>query len=146
MSFLGGKFDYAYQSEPVSDTANRVHSISSGKALGGDSILNNGTWQRADAADYDQWSEAVREHFHGSAADADEHDFSEPMHVTSVSASESRQPRYPLREPVKAAWSEIGVVQNLQQRGGKILGLTELHENSIDGMRQPSNTAYPLDA
>ncbi|KAM0809654.1 putative Glucose-methanol-choline oxidoreductase N-terminal domain-containing protein [Seiridium cardinale] len=161
MSLLGGKFDYAYQSEPVSDTANRVHSISSGKALGGGSILNFGTWQRADAADYDQWSEAVgdtrwsyqglkpwlrkSEHFHGSAADADEHGFSGPMHVTSVSASESGQRRYPLRERVKAAWSEVGVAHNLQQRGGTIMGLAELHENSLDGMRQPSNTAYPLD-
>ncbi|KAK9784063.1 putative Glucose-methanol-choline oxidoreductase N-terminal domain-containing protein [Seiridium cardinale] len=161
MSLLGGKFDYAYQSEPVSDTANRVHSISSGKALGGGSILNFGTCQRADAADYDQWSEAVgdtrwsyqglrpwlrkSEHFHGSATDADEHGFSGPMHVTSVSASESGQRRYPLREPVKAAWGEVGVVHNLQQRGGTIMGLTELHENSLDGMRQPSSTAYPLD-
>lgn len=59
LSLLGGEFDYVYQSDPVTSTANRVHSLNSGKALGGGSILNYGGWLRADAADYDEWAEVV---------------------------------------------------------------------------------------
>ncbi|RYP67414.1 hypothetical protein DL771_007245 [Monosporascus sp. 5C6A] len=160
LSLLGSEFDYAYQSEPVTDTANRVHSLNSGRALGGGSILNYGGWLRADAADYDEWAETVGdkrwgyegfkpwfrklERFHDPGADADEHGFDGPMHVTSISASESGARKYLLRERVKEAWAELGVSPNLEKKNGTITGLTEMYENSRGGMRQPSNMAYPL--
>ncbi|KAI0201473.1 choline dehydrogenase [Astrocystis sublimbata] len=161
LSLLGGEFDYNHASEPVANTANRVHNFNLGKGLGGGSILNYGGWLRADAADYDAWAKIVgddrwshdglrpwfrkTEHFHDDDADADEHGFEGPMHVTSVSAAESGARKYPLREPVGQAWSELGIVPNLQKRDGSITGLTEMWENARHGMRQPSNVVYPLD-
>lgn len=160
LSLIGGEFDYTYQTEPVTDTANRVHSLSSGKTLGGGSIINYGGWLHGDASDYDEWAELVgdkrwsykglkpwfrkSEHFHDPGADPNEHGFDGPIHVTSVSAAESGQRKYLLREPVKEAWAELGISPNLQNKNGAIAGLTEMYENSRDGMRQPSNMAYPL--
>ncbi|KAI1430378.1 choline dehydrogenase [Xylaria sp. FL1777] len=156
LSLLGGELDYAYPSEPVADTANRVHNLNSGKALGGGSILNFGGWLRADAADYEQWAEVVgdkrwgyeglkpwlkkSEHYYDPQADGRGVDG--PVHVTSVSAAESGARKYPLRETVREAWAEIGVFPNLKD--GSTTGLTEMHENSRDGLRQPSNVAYSL--
>lgn len=161
LSLLGGEIDYAYQSEPVTNTANRVHTLSCGKALGGGSIINYGGWLRADASDYDEWADVVgdkrwshewlkswfrkSEHFHDPGADANEHGFDGPIHVTSVSADQSGQRKYLLREPVKEAWTELGISPSLQEKNGAIAGLAEMHENSRDGLRQPTNTAYPLD-
>ncbi|KAI6085134.1 choline dehydrogenase [Hypoxylon rubiginosum] len=158
LSLLGGEFDYFYKSEPVKTTADRVHSLSSGKALGGGSIINYGGWLRADAADYDEWARTVgdnrwsyeafkpwfrkTEHFHGE--DADEHGFDGPMHVTPVSTADPGR-KYLLREPVKEAWTELGVSPNLQRKNGATAGLAEFYENSHEGMRQPSNKVYPLD-
>ncbi|KAK6218786.1 hypothetical protein LQW54_002712 [Pestalotiopsis sp. IQ-011] len=154
LSLQGGQFDYAYSSEPVSTTADRVHTLSSGKALGGGSILNY------DAADYDEWAKIVgdqrwsheglkpwlrkSERFHDSTADAEEHGFDGTMHVVSVSGSENGERKYPLRETVKEAWLELGVPLNLDKKDGLIGGLTEMHENSDQGTRQPANTAYSL--
>lgn len=67
------------------------------------------------------------------------------MQVTSVSASESGERKYPLRDAVKDAWASLGVPQNLERKGGSIAGLVDMHENSRDGQRQPSYAAYPLD-
>ncbi|KAF2964296.1 hypothetical protein GQX73_g9284 [Xylaria multiplex] len=158
LSLLGSELDYAYPSEPVVDTANRVHHLNAGKVLGGGSILNFGGWLRADAADYDQWAEAAgdkrwsyegikpwlskTERFHDPRAQ--DHGPDGPMHVTSISAAESGARRYPLRDTVKQAWAEIGVSIN-PGKDGSTTGLTEMHENSRNGLRQPSNVAYPLD-
>ncbi|KAH6647946.1 choline dehydrogenase [Truncatella angustata] len=153
LSLLGGELDYAYPSEPVANTANRVHYLNAGKALGGGSILNFGAWLRADAADYNEWAEVAgdqrwsyeglkpwlikSECFKDHQADASEHGFDGPMHVTPVSQDESGARVYPLRETIRQAWAEIGVDHTT--------GLTEMQENSRDGLRQPSNIAYPLD-
>ncbi|KAK7756424.1 hypothetical protein SLS62_001650 [Diatrype stigma] len=166
LSLLGGELDWAYQSEPVKETADRVHTLNAGKALGGGSVLNFGGWLRADAADYDEWAEAVggdkrwsyeglkpwfrkSERFSqgsgGPDLDPDEHGFDGPMHVTTIAASEpDGRRKYLLREPVKEAWAELGVLPNLQRKHGAIAGLADMYENSRAGMRQPSNAAYPL--
>ncbi|KAI0867568.1 choline dehydrogenase [Hypoxylon argillaceum] len=160
LGLLGGEFDYSYQSDPVATTANRVHSLNAGKALGGGSLLNFGGWLQADSADYDEWAKLVEdkrwsyeglkpwfrktEKFYGLEADTDEHGSNGPMYVTSVSAAESGARTYPLREPVKQGWSELGVPLNLDKKDGSITGLTEMWENARDGMRQPSNIVYPL--
>ncbi|ETS75371.1 hypothetical protein PFICI_12315 [Pestalotiopsis fici W106-1] len=160
LALQNGQFDYASASEPVPTTANRMHTLSAGKALGGGSILNYGGWLRADAADYDEWADVVgdrrwsheglkpwlrkSESYYDRAADPEEHGFDGNMHVTSISASESGERKYPLRETVKDAWLELGVPLNLEKKDGFIGGLTEMYENSREGMRQPSNTAYSL--
>ncbi|KAI0975961.1 hypothetical protein F4678DRAFT_419188 [Xylaria arbuscula] len=161
LSLLGSDFDYSYQSEPVANTANRVHSFNLGKALGGGSDLNYGGWLQADSADYDEWAKIVgdkrwsyeglqpwfrkTEKFYGLDMDTDEHGSDGPMYITSVSAAESGTRKYPLREPVRQAWSELGVFPNLDKETGKIAGLTEMWENARDGTGQPSNIVYPLD-
>ncbi|KAK0621564.1 hypothetical protein B0T17DRAFT_508902 [Bombardia bombarda] len=165
LSLLGGEFDYLYQSEPDPNTVDRVHSLNAGKALGGGSVINYGGWLRADAADYDDWAKLVgdnrwsyegikpwlikSEHFHDredSEASPDGHGFDGPMHIYPVSASESGSREYLLRDPVKAAWTELGVSPNPRKTGGSIAGLTEMYENADpSGQRQPSNKAYPLD-
>ncbi|KAI0469214.1 choline dehydrogenase [Xylaria cf. heliscus] len=161
LSLLGGEFDYAYRSEPVTNTANRIHTLNSGKALGGGTLINYGGWLRADFADYNNWAEVVgdnrwsyegfkpwfrkSERFYDPNADADVHGFDGPMYVTSVSAAQSGARKYPLRSPVKKAWEELSIQPNLQKKDGIIAGLTEFCENSLRGMRQPSNVAYPLD-
>ncbi|KAI4862782.1 choline dehydrogenase [Hypoxylon rubiginosum] len=161
LSLQGGEFDYAYQSEPVANTANRVHTLNAGKALGGGSVLNYGGWLRADAPDYDEWGEVVgdrrwtyegvkpwlrkSEHFYDSGADAGQHGFDGPMHVISVSADESGERKYLLREPLRKSWAELGVRLNPQRKNGTVTGLAEMYQNSRDGMRQPSYKVYPLD-
>ncbi|KAH8655353.1 choline dehydrogenase [Xylariales sp. PMI_506] len=161
LSLLGGELDYAYPSEPVADTANRVHYLNSGRALGGGSILNFGGWLRADVADYDEWAEAAgdkrwsyeglkpwllkSERFHDPQANPQEHGLDGPMHITSISAAESGARAYPLRDTIKQAWAERGVHLNRGDKNGSTTGLVEFNENSRNGMRQPSNMAYPLD-
>lgn len=161
LSLIGGEYDSTYPSEPVPGTASRVHCLNSAKVLGGGSILNMGGWLRPDAADFDDWAEAAgdkrwgyegfkpwlrrSERFHDSGADPDQHGFDGPMHVVSVSGSELGARRYPLRVPVRDAWTELGVSPNLQRKNGAAKGLVEMTENSRDGMRQPSNKVYPLD-
>lgn len=163
LSLLGGDYDYSFQTEPVPGTADRVHTLNVGKVLGGGSILNLGGWLRADAADYDDWAEAVgderwsyggpkpwlrkTENFLSGEAetDAEQYGLDGPMHVAPVSVGESGVRKYPLREPVKDAWTELGVQFNPRRKNGRNTGLAEFYENARDGMRQPSQTVYPLD-
>lgn len=59
LSLLGSELDYTYQSQPVSYTHDRQHTLNAGRCLGGGSILNYGGWLHADAADYDEWADIV---------------------------------------------------------------------------------------
>ncbi|KAI0838782.1 GMC oxidoreductase [Hypoxylon sp. FL0890] len=162
LSLQGGELDYAYPSEPVATTANRVHYLSAGKGLGGETVINFGGWLRGDAADYDEWAEVAgdkrwsyeglkpwfvkSETFYDSGADPQEHGFEGPMYVISIAAAEEGQRKYPLRETVKNAWAKLGVPHNRDRKNGASVGLNEMHENcSKTGRRQPSYVAYPLD-
>ncbi|KAI1660715.1 putative GMC oxidoreductase [Daldinia decipiens] len=161
LSLQGDELDYAYTSEPVPTTADRVHRLSAGKALGGGTAINFGGWLRGDAADYDEWAEVAgdkcwsyeglnlwfvkSENFYDSNADPQEHGFNGSMYVTSIAAAEEGQRKYPLREIVKNAWAELGVSHNVHRKNGASTGVNEMHENcSKKGMRQPSNVVYPL--
>lgn len=143
LSLLGGELDYAYQSEPVETTENRVHTLNAGKTLGGGSILNFGGWLRADAQDYDQWSEVVGDKRWS-------HEGLKPwlekveskFNVSAISGDENR--KYPLRDAVNTAWKELGV-GTADRAQGSIRGIVEMLENSRDGVRQPSNAAYSLE-
>lgn len=66
------------------------------------------------------------------------------MKITSVSASNSKR-RYPLSEPLYAAWGELGVKPIAYGCTGRNEGLSEWLENWVDGQRQPAQHAYPLD-
>ncbi|KAK8851935.1 choline dehydrogenase [Apiospora arundinis] len=164
LSLLGSEYDYSFRTEPVSGTADRVHTLNVGKVLGGGSILNLGGWLRADAADYDDWGHAVGDErwsyaglkpwfckterfFSGDDVDTDTEHYGRdgPMHVAPVSVGESGIRKYPLREPVREAWAELGVPANLRRKHGHNGGLVEFSENAREGMRQPAQSVYPLD-
>ena len=158
-ALLGSELDWAYTSTPQASTKNRVHSIHAGKTLGGGSTINYGGWSRGDAHDYDQWAETVNdkrwsyegllpffrksESFFDPKADPHQHGFDGPMHVTSISASDPNR-KYPLRDTIRAAWTEMGVQYNPSPSSGSLTGITEFLENSHYGKRQPAHLAYNL--
>ncbi|PIG79514.1 glucose dehydrogenase [Aspergillus arachidicola] len=159
-SLLGSDLDWTYSTEPQKNTGNRVHTIHSGKALGGGSVVNFGGWSRGDATDYDDWARIVgdqrwsydgllpyfrrSESFFDTNADPKQHGFEGPIHVTSVSASDPNR-RYPLREPIKDAWNEIGVQYNPDGCSGNLSGINEFLETWRDGKRQAAHQAYSLE-
>ncbi|KAE8371003.1 hypothetical protein BDV26DRAFT_299205 [Aspergillus bertholletiae] len=159
-SLLGSDLDWAYSTEPQTNTGNRVHTVHSGKALGGGSVINFGGWSRGDATDYDDWARMVgdqrwsyegllpyfrrSESFFDANADPKQHGFDGPIHVTSVSASDPNR-KYPLREPIKEAWNQIGVSSNPDGCSGDLSGVCEFLETWRDGKRQAAHQAYSLD-
>ena len=86
--------------------------------------MNYGAWARADASDYDQWAKVVgderwsyksclpylkKAEQHFNAKKNTEHRGSNgPIRVTSVAESDPKR-KYGLREPIKAAWEELGL-------------------------------------
>lgn len=148
--------DWQYPSLPDASTGNRVHINNAGKALGGGSTINYGGWSRGDAADYDEWGEIVgdsrwsyagllpffkkSEAYFNKNADPEQHGFSGPIHVISVSASDPNR-LYGLRQPLLDAWTELGVKLN-SDPAGSTGGISEYTENWREGQRQPSYQAY----
>ena len=156
----GSELDWAYHTVPQPDTKGRTHYNAAGKVLGGGSTLNYGGWSRGNAADYDEWARVVRDsrwsynsmlpffkksenHFNPDS-DQQQHGFTGPMHYASVSASDPKR-KYPLREPIRAAWTELGVKYNPDTNSGTLLGLSEVVENWHDGLRQAAHQAYSLE-
>ncbi|KAB5511566.1 putative glucose dehydrogenase [Coniochaeta sp. 2T2.1] len=145
LSLLSGELDYGYKSEPDPNTANRVHTLVAGKALGGGSILNFGGWSYEGLMPYFQKTEQ----FHGTDEDATLGDrgIKGPMHIYPVSASQSGKRSYLLREPINEAHLSSNIPLNLHKPHGNISGLSEFPENTTpSGLRLPSYGAYPLDA
>jgi len=159
-ALLGSDLDWTYPTAPQPATGDRVHIINSGKGLGGSSLINYGGWIRGDATDYDSWANVVgdarwsykgllpymrkSEGFTDSTADPEQHGLHGPMHVTSVSASDPER-RYPLREPIRNAWTELGVKVNPDPSSGSLVGISEFLENWYNGQRQFTQAVYKLD-
>lgn len=155
-SLLGSDLDYAFQTAPQLNTANRVHTLHSGKALGGGSAINFGGWMRADAADYDAWGSLVgdsRWNYEGLLPyfrksefylNNSRHGSDGPIHVGPISADPARA--YPLREPIRKAWEELGVSHVTLEKWaeGYTAGLSEILESSKDNKRQNAHTSYDL--
>jgi choline dehydrogenase-like flavoprotein len=142
LGLLGGNLDYGYESEPVTQTAARVHTLPAGKVLGGGSILNYGGWLLADAKDYDDWGKTVKDErwsYSGMKKWLDKVE----QHFEAASISSDPGRKYPLRGAVEAAWTALGV-QRADEANGSMSGLAELKEISRNGLRQPSYSAYPL--
>lgn len=161
VALLGSDLDWGFTTEPQPTTANRVHRLNAGRVLGGGSILNFGGWGRGAAADYDQWARTVgderwsytgllpyfkkterfvqQQHHHHQQ----QHGSDGPFYVAPVSADANRG--YPLRDPIKAAWTALGVEKNPDNCSGHVGGISECLENFRDGVRQPSALAYNLD-
>ncbi|KAL2005224.1 hypothetical protein VTN00DRAFT_2434 [Thermoascus crustaceus] len=83
LSLLNSDLDWAYTTAPQTNIQNWVHTVHAGKALGGGSAINLGSWARGNASDYDN---------------PKQHGFDGLIRVTLVSASDPQR-RYPLRDP-----------------------------------------------
>ncbi|KAL8823629.1 MAG: hypothetical protein Q9191_005686 [Dirinaria sp. TL-2023a] len=157
------ELDWHYSTVPHDGTQNRKHTLAAGKTLGGGSVLNYGGWSRGDAADYDSWSKTTgfdlwdyqsllpyfqrSERFDPavySPPDLSQPGLCGPMKITSVSVSSLKR-LYPLKEPLHAAWRELGVSKIAYGCTGSNEGVSEWLENWDNGRRQPAHEAYPLD-
>ncbi|KAI9933160.1 hypothetical protein MW887_007631 [Aspergillus wentii] len=151
--------DWAYTTVPQTHLDGRQCYNSAGKALGGSSATNYGTWTRGNAVDYDLWAKIVGDeswsyegllpyfkktetHFNPNV-DRSVHGVNGPIHNASVSSSSSER-NYPLKEPVKNAWARLGVNHIEDGNAGSPMGLTELVENWRGGQRQLSSEAYGI--
>ncbi|KAH8586971.1 glucose-methanol-choline oxidoreductase-like protein [Bisporella sp. PMI_857] len=153
----GSELDWAYSTAPIPNLSNRVITLTAGKTLGGGSVLNYGGWQRGDAADYDAWAKLLdderwsyngllpymrRSEHYTTQTNPEQHGFDGPIKITGISESDPKR-RYPLREPLKKAWEELGVGR-VPSSVGKLAGLSEFLENWDQGIRQPAHLAYDL--
>ncbi|KAM0554937.1 hypothetical protein ACHAPJ_006673 [Fusarium lateritium] len=152
--------DYTFTTVPQEHLGGRKCYAAAAKCLSGGSAINYGTWTRGPAADFDHWAALVDdtgwsynsllEYFQrienlrpGHSLDPKQHGSNGPIHVVSVSDSDSKR-QYPLRKPLEEAFSEIGINRIEDGNGGAPKGLAELAENWRDGQRQFASQAYDL--
>jgi hypothetical protein len=84
------------------------------------------------------------EHYFDNKADSEIYGFNGPMCNISVSASDPGR-NYGLREPIKTAWTDVGVKYNPQPSSGSLAGISDFLENWHEGKRQPAHLAYSLE-
>jgi choline dehydrogenase-like flavoprotein len=151
--------DWAYTTSPQASLNNRPIYAPAGKALSGGSATNYGTWTRGAAVDYDHWAKTVgdsrwsykgmlpyfrkTEHHYDPQGDATQHGFEGPIYTATISTSSPKR-KYPLREPLLAAWNKVGVPHIQDSNSGSQLGVAEMVENWRDGKRQMARDAYNL--
>lgn len=154
------EIDWGYATVPQKHLNNRSYRVAAGKILSGGTALNAAAWIRGSRVDYDHWAEVVGDerwsyegmlkYFRRSErhwdknADPKEHGFQGPVYTTSVSASDEER-RYPLREPLRRAWQQLGLRFNEDGNSGEPLGFNECVENWRDGKRQCAREAYGLE-
>lgn len=149
--------DYQYYSVPQPQLGNRRLYAAAGKGLGGGSAINYGGWTRGCKLNYDLWADAVgdkkwnydhllpyfrkTESYLGQAPV--DHGADGPFKVFSISGSDPDR-RYPLRNPMLAAYKQIGAKVISDGACGDPIGVAEVIENWHDGRRQSSATAYNI--
>lgn len=148
--------DWNYTTVPQTHLDHRPTYQAAGKALGGGSATNYGTWTRGSKFDYDRWGKLVGddrwsydgllpyfekvESRHGANTTA-----GNEGHITAISVSQSSKNRkYPLRDTVLEGWRGFGLDHISDANSGHPLGVAEMVENWRDGHRQPSNKAFDL--
>ncbi|KAL3482516.1 alcohol oxidase [Aspergillus californicus] len=151
--------DWDYTTTPQTHLNGRECYNGAGKALGGGTAINYGTWTRGNAADYDLWAKMVgdsgwsyagllpyfirSETHYDPNVDPAVHGTSGPIFNTTVPAS-SPERVYPLKKLVRLAWERLGVDYNPDANAGNPLGLADFGESWRDGQRQLASEAYGL--
>lgn len=161
----GTELDWNYTSSPQTHLAGRQIYGGGGKALGGSTVINYGTWIRGDRQDYSAWARMVGDeryswegflpyfrrtetHFDGGVrgkegVEEGVHGHEGPVHTVSVRSSGRR---YSLREPILKAWAELGVARQVSGdiNDGSPLGVAEVVEARKNGKRVIASEVYPL--
>ena len=138
--------DRAYQSVAQPQINDRSFHNAVGKSLGGGSILHYGGWSRGDASVYNERAKLVRddrwsyeglipylrksEHSLGPSPDIQQRGFDGPMRLATLSSSDSQRV-YALREPVLAAWKELGMEYIANGNSGRIAGIQKSRKIGI---------------
>lgn len=155
--------DWNYTTVPQTHLDEETRYAAAGKALGGGSVINYGTWTRGPKDEYDRWAKMVgderwnyehllpymkRTERHFASATANdvsilEHGHYGPIQTASVLSSSSDR-IYPLRNVQVDAWKSLGITSVDDGNSGHPLGLTNLVENWRDGKRQITSSAYNL--
>ncbi|KAL4811797.1 hypothetical protein BDW67DRAFT_142943 [Aspergillus spinulosporus] len=151
--------DWDYTTVPQKYLDNRECYNPAGKALGGGTAINYGTWTRGNAIDYNLWAKLVgdsswsydgllpyfkrTETHYDPNADPAIHGTSGPVHNTIVALS-SPDRKYPLKEPIRSAWERIGIKYNPDANAGSPLGIADFGENWHEGQRQLASEVYGL--
>lgn len=150
--------DWSYSTVPQKHLDNKPRYAAAGKALGGSSAVNYGSWTRGPKADYDAWGELVgdkrwsyegllpyfrKTEHHLGGGDQDQHGSDGPITTIPVSLSSGAR-NYSLREPLKEAWEAAGVQVIDDANAGCPVGFSELVENWKEGKRQVASAAYGL--
>ncbi|KIN05101.1 GMC oxidoreductase [Oidiodendron maius Zn] len=152
--------DYAYSTVPQQHLNNRSCYAAAAKTLAGGSAVNYGAWTRGPALDYEHWAQEVKDQswsYEGmlpyfkrtetytkhTGFQAEHHGFDGPIHAVSVSESDPNR-KYPLRDTVQKAWSELGIQPHNDMNDGSPLGLSEIVESWRDGKRQRASQVYDL--
>ena len=126
-SLASSDLDWSYVGLPQTHTGDRVNTMYAGNVLGSGNTIDYRGWFRGDARDYDARARAVKddrwsygvllpffrktEHYFDSSAGLGQHGFSGPIHIASGFLSDPGR-RYPLRELIKAGWTELGIKYN----------------------------------
>ncbi|KAL4939929.1 hypothetical protein BDV06DRAFT_197812 [Aspergillus oleicola] len=151
--------DWDYTTVPQKHLNSRECYNSAGRALGGGTAVNYGTWTRGNAVDYNLWAKMVSdqswsyenllpyfkrsESYYDKNADPAVHGTSGPISNTIVALT-SPDRKYSLREPIRSAWERLGVQFNPDANSGNPLGIADFGENWREGQRQLAGEAYGL--
>ena len=81
------------------------------------------------------------ERHHDGNTSPKDHGYNGPV---STASFRSAGRNFPLREPVKAAWSRLGIQPAIDVNDGSPLGVAEVTEARTNGQRVIASVAYPL--
>lgn len=76
----------------------------------------------------------MTESYRGVHRDGTQRGYSGPVPATPISANHPKR-MYPLREPLKKAWEQAGVKYIVDANNGSPLGISDLQEVWVDGIR-----------
>ncbi|TDZ54439.1 Oxygen-dependent choline dehydrogenase [Colletotrichum trifolii] len=156
----GSDLDWAYASVPQVNLDDREIASPAGKALGGGTAINGATWVRGHTVDYDLWADEVGDHRWSYAGQLPYMRQTEKFFDTSINPSQHgnngsmiiqgltpMNRHFPMREKLAESYESLGVhaLPELDANAGNPIGYGDIQENRVEGRRQLSSEAFPLD-